>query len=319
MDLLSSVLRELRLDSATYRSITLHAPWRLRFDGGLRGVHVVVRGCCRLTLDGMPPRTLGAGDLVVLPRADSHVLSSPDGARTPMISSLALAQRTPGTRLTAGGTGEETRIVCGAFFLGAEDHPAVAGLPACIVVPGQGGQTPSWLAGLVAALVTEAEEGGAGSEIVMARISDALVTRALRHHLETADEPGWLRGLRDPAIARALAALHADLSAPWTVGSLAQTAGLSRATFAARFTRTLGQPPMDYVLQVRMRKAMTLLRVERATVRKVAARVGYGSEAALSVAFLRHTGTTPGAYRRSAEVADDRGVSISTGGAEAPA
>ena len=301
MDLLSSVLRELRLDSATYRSLSLRAPWRLRFDGGLRGVHIVVRGSCLLALDGMPRRTLGAGDLVVLPQADSHILSSPDGTQAPMVSSLALARRTPGTQLSVGGAGEETRIVCGAFFFGAPDHPAVAGLPACIAVPGQDGQAANWLAGLVTALVAEAEEGGAGSEIVMARISDALVTRALRHHLETADEPGWLRGLRDPVVSRALAALHADLSAPWTVGSLAQAAGLSRAAFAARFTRTVGRPPMDYVLQARMLKAMTLLRVERATVRKVATQVGYGSEAALSVAFLRHTGTTPGAYRRSAE------------------
>jgi AraC-like DNA-binding protein len=299
VDLLSSVLRELRLDSATYRSLTLRAPWRLRFDGGLRGVHVVVRGRCLLTLDGAPGRTLGPGDLVVLPQADSHVLSSPDGAHAPMVSSLALARRTPGTRLSAGGAGEETRIVCGAFFLGAEDHPAVVGLPACVVVPGQDGQAPGWLAGLVAALVTEAEEGGAGSEIVMARISDALVTRALRHHLEAADEPGWLRGLRDPYVARALAALHADLGAPWTVASLAHAAGLSRAAFAARFTRTLGRPPMDYVLHARMGTAMRLLRVDGATVRTVAGQVGYGSEAALSAAFLRHTGTTPGAYRRS--------------------
>jgi AraC-like DNA-binding protein len=301
VDLLSSVLRELRLDSATYRSITLRAPWRLRFDGGLRGVHVVVSGRCVLTLDGGPRRTLGPGDLVVLPQADSHILSSPDGMQAPIVSSLALARRTPGTQLSAGGAGDETRILCGAFFLGAQDHPAVAGLPACIAVPGQGGQAPSWLAGLVAALVAEAEEGGAGSEIVMARISDALVARALRHHLETADEPGWLRGLRDPFVSRALAPLHADLSAPWTVRSLAQAAGLSRAAFAARFTRTVGRPPMDYVLQARMHEAMRLLRVERATVRAVAARVGYGSEAALSVAFLRHTGTTPGAYRRSTE------------------
>jgi AraC-like DNA-binding protein len=299
VDLLSSVLREVRLDSAAYRSLSLRAPWRLRFDGGLRGVHIVVRGRCLLTLDGAPGRILGPGDLVVLPHADSHVLSSPDGAQAPMVSSLALARRTPDTRLSAGGAGAETRIVCGAFFFGAEDHPAVAGLPACIAVPGQDGQAPGWLAGLVTALVTEAEDGGAGSEIVMARISDALITRAMRHHLETADEPGWLRGLRDPVVARALAALHADLGAPWTVGSLAHAAGLSRSAFAARFTSTIGQPPMDYVLHARMRKAMTLLRAERATLRTVAALVGYGSEAALSAAFLRHTGTTPGAYRRS--------------------
>jgi AraC-like DNA-binding protein len=299
VDVLSAVLRELRLDSATYRSLSLRAPWRLRFDGGLRGVHIVVSGRCLLTLAGAPSTPLESGDLVVLPRADSHELCSPDGSRAPLLSSLALAERTSGTTLTAGGQGEQTRIVCGAFFLGQEDHPAVVGLPACIRVPGQEGRAPDWLSGLTAALVAETEQGGAGSDLVMARLSDALVTRALRHHLERAEEPGWLRGLRDPHVAAALAALHGDLAAPWTVESLARAAGLSRAAFAARFTRTVGRPPMDYVLHCRMRKAMTLLRVERATVGKVASRVGYGSEAALSAAFLRHTGTTPGAYRRA--------------------
>ena len=240
----------------------------------------------------------------MLPRADSHELASPGAAGVPAVSSLELARRTDGNRIVvdgAGPPGEVTTLLCGAFFFDDTDHPAIAGFPHCIHVPGQQGHAPAWLAGLTAALATETQHGGPGSEIVMARISDALITRALRHHLETADEPGWLRGLQDPFVSTALAALHADLSAPWTVGSLAQAAGLSRAAFAARFTRTVGRPPMDYVVHSRIRKAMTLLRAEHGTVRKVAAQVGYGSEAALSAAFLRHTGTTPGAYRRSTQ------------------
>jgi AraC-like DNA-binding protein len=300
VDLLSSVLRDLRLDSATYRSLLLRAPWRLRFDGGLRGVHILAEGRCILVPDGGPAVLLEEGDLVVLPRADSHVLRSTDGEHAPIVSSLALAQRTAGTELTAGGAGAKTRIVCGAFFLGAPDHPAVAGLPSCIHVPGQSGQAPGWLAGLAAALVAESDEGGAGSELVMARLSDALVTRALRHHLETAEEPGWLRGLRDPYVSRALAAIHTDLAAPWTVASLARTAGLSRAAFAARFSRTVARPPMDYVLHCRMRQAAALLSADQATVAKVASQVGYGSQAALTAAFLRSTGMTPGAYRHQA-------------------
>jgi AraC-like DNA-binding protein len=282
-------------------------------------VHIVVRGRCLLTLDGAPSMLLESGDLVVLPRADSHVLGSPDGGQAPLVSSLALAERTSGTELTAGGQGEQTRIVCGAFFLGQEDHPAVAGLPACIHVPGQDGRARDWISRLTAALVAETEEGGAGSDIVMARLSDALVTRALRHHLETADAPGWLRGLRDPHVARALAALHEDLAAAWTVESLARAAGLSRAAFAARFTRTVGRPPMDYVLHCRMRKAMTLLRVEHATIGKVASRVGYGSEAALSAAFVRHTGTTPGAYRRASAPSPSEPTGQQAAGTAGPA
>ncbi len=299
MDILSAVLRELRLESATYRSLVLHAPWRLRFDGGLRGVHIVVRGRCVLTLDSGHALELNSGDMVVLPQADSHVLRSPDGKQAPLLSSLALAQRTAGTELSIGAPGgEQTRIVCGAFFLGQENHPAVAGLPSCIHVPGRDGSAPEWLAGLSTALVAEAVEGGPGSEVVMARLSDALVTRALRHHVDSGQDPGWLRGLRDPYVARALTALHEDLSTRWTVESLARAAGLSRSAFAARFTRLVGLAPMAYLFQCRMLTAMKLLRDEKVTVAKAAGRVGYGSEAALSAAFSRYNGTTPGAYRK---------------------
>jgi hypothetical protein len=227
----------------------LHSPWRLRFDGGLRGVHVLVRGRCSLTLTGQAPLALDAGDLVVLPRADDHELSSNGGDRAPSVSTLELAQRTPGNELVVGATGEETLVVCGAFFLEDDDHPAVAGFPRCIHVPGQAGRSPAWLAGLTDALIAETLEGGPGSDVVMARLSDALVTRALRHHVETADEPGWLRGLQDPYIARSLAAVHADLAGPRALTTLARTAGLSRAAFAARFARTVGQTPMQYIFR----------------------------------------------------------------------
>jgi AraC-like DNA-binding protein len=298
MDVLSSVLRELRLDSASYRVLVLRAPWRLRFDGRLRGVHNVVRGRCVLRLDDVPAQSLGSGDLVVLPRADSHTLHSIDGANSSVTSSLELARRAGTTELAAGGTGEETRIVCGAFFLGQDDHPAVAGLPACIHVPGAG-RSCTAVAGRALHGARRRSDGRRRRQrsrhgAAVGCAGDARAT----HHLEAADGLGWLQGLRDPYISRALAALHADLGGAWTVASLARAAGLSRAAFAARFTRTVGRSPIDYVLHCRMRRAMAMLRVEQATVAKVASQVGYGSEAALSAAFVRHTGMTPGSYRR---------------------
>lgn len=299
MDLLSAVLSELRLESAAYRVLELHAPWRLRFDGDLRGVHVVVEGRCSLTLGDQPSHHLRAGDLVVLPRADSHELSSAGASPPHAISSLELARGVRGNRIVLDGPGEVTTIVCGAFVFGDEDHPAVAGFPDCIVMPGREGQPPAWLGGLSTALTSEALHAGPGSDVVMARLSDALVTRALRQHLQTADEPGWLRGLRDPHIAQALAAMHADLAAGWTLQTLARAAALSRSSFAARFAQTVGQPPMTYLYQCRMRRAMTLLKAGDSTAASVAARIGYGSEAAFAAAFVRYTGQPPGAYRRS--------------------
>ena len=136
-DLLSEVLRELRLDSATYRSLLLRGEWRLRFDGPLRGVHVVVSGHPHLALDDGTALDLEPGDLVVLPRADAHTMSSAADVRRTPYSSRELADRSPDVEAVFGEVGEETRIVCGVFFFADDTHPAVAGFPSCIRVPGR--------------------------------------------------------------------------------------------------------------------------------------------------------------------------------------
>ena len=259
----------------------------------------MVQGHCEMVFDGMEVRLLNAGDLVIAPRADPHVLRSIGKPRAPVLSSLKLAELSAGGVIRASGAGDETIIVCGAFVFHEGDDPALAALPRIIHVPGEMGRAPKWLAGYVDAIMSEAVEGGPGDALVMARLSDALVVRALRFHLDKAEELGWLRGLADPHLAKALAAMHDQLERPWTVASLARVAGLSRAAFAARFSAAVGEAPMSYLLRRRMRRAMTLLRGEQATLARVAESVGYGSEAALSAAFKRHTGSAPGAYRRT--------------------
>jgi AraC-like DNA-binding protein len=299
MDLLSSVLRELRFESAGYRWLELGTPFRMGFDQpGLRGVHIVARGQCELVLpDGTIDR-LTAGDLVIFPRGDAHVLRSPGADRGSTVSGFDLAMRTPGTRLRAGGPTVDAVVVCGAFVVGEPDHPALRGLPRTIHLPGDTGRPPHGLAPLVDAITAEAFDGGPGSDLVMARLSDALLIRALRHHSGTVAQPGWLAGLRDPYVAVALAAVHAEPARPWTLAGLAGTAGLSRAAFAARFTDRVGEPPMRYLLSLRMQRAKTLLQNERTTVAVVAAQVGYHSDVAFAAAFKRALGTSPGAYRR---------------------
>ncbi|MFF5293037.1 AraC family transcriptional regulator [Paractinoplanes globisporus] len=298
VDVLSLLLRELRFESAAYRWLELGAPYRVRFDHpGLRGVHIVARGGCALVLDDGTATPLGEGDLVILPGGDRHELRSPpavDSLAVPVVSGLDVAMRTPGTRLRIGASAADTVVVCGAFLVGEPDHPALRGLPAVIHVPGGSGLRP-----YLDALSAEAFDGGPGADLVMARLSDALLVRALRHHAQTVDRPGWLTGLRDPYVSRALAAIHADLGRQWTVAALARTAGLSRAAFAARFTERVGEPVIRYLQSARMQRARTLLRAERATIAAVAARVGYSSDVAFAAAFRRHVGCTPGQWRQS--------------------
>lgn len=300
MDLLSAVLRELRFESAGYRWLELGAPFRICFDQpGLRGVHLVARGECELVLhDGSVDR-LTAGDLVIFPRSDSHVLRSPGAGAGSTVSSAELGAQTPSTRLRAGGPRTDVVIVCGAFLVGEPDHPALRGLPRCIHLPGNAGRPQPWLAPLVEVLRAEAFDGGPGSDLVMARLSDALLIRILRHHSDTVDQTGWLAGLRDPFVAAALAAIHTNLAHPWTLTGLASTVGLSRAAFAARFTDRVGEPAMRYLLSLRMQRAKTLLRNQQTTIAAVATQVGYQSDVAFAAAFKREVGSSPGAYRRA--------------------
>jgi AraC-like DNA-binding protein len=301
VDVLGSVLRELRFESTEYRSLRLGAPFRVSFaEPGLRGVHVLVQGECEVSVDGGPPRRLRTGDLVLFPRGDPHVLHSAGHDRGPAQSGVALVMAAaPGREVRGGGGGVETVIRCGAFIVTRHDHPALAGLPRLVHVS-QSSAGQRWLAPYVDALSWEVRHGGPASGVVTARLSDALVARALRFQVEVADEPGLLLGLRDPCVAAALGAMHDDLARSWTVASLAAVAGMSRAAFAARFRDRLGMAPGGYLLRIRMARASTLLRDERSTLAAVAAQVGYGSEAAFSAAFKRYVGTAPGRYRRGA-------------------
>ena len=272
MDTLTSVLRELRFESVGYRWIELDGPFSMDFSQeGLRGVHAVHDGRCELVVADGTTRELRSGDVVVLPRGGAHVLRSERA--------------------------EPCTILCGAFVVGEADHPVLGGLPHVIGIPRD--DEPA-VGALLDALGAEARVESDGSEVVMARLSDALVVQALRHHARTAADAGWLGGLRDPHIAPVLGAVHTDPGHPWTVDELAGLAGLSRATFSARFTERVGTPALRYVTAIRMQRARALLRDERLTVATVATRLGYGSEGAFSSAFKRVTGQNPSAVRRGA-------------------
>jgi AraC-like DNA-binding protein len=298
VDVLSALMRELHFAAAGYRRLELSAPWAISFDqAGLRGIHIIAEGQCEIAFGNGQSQRLEAGDLIIAPRAEPHVMRSMDARKLKPTRSTKLAERSAG-RMVVEGVGERTVIVCGAFVFKEGDHPALAGLPQMIHVTGSEGRAPRWLSGYVDTLMTEALDPGPGSDVVLARLSAALVTRALRHGLVNIQESGWLKGLSDRGIARALAAIHDACDRRWTIESLARKAGQSRAAFAQRFHALVGEPPMQYLFRRRMREASTLLRGGRASLAKVAHTVGYRSEPAFSVAFKRYAGSSPGEFRR---------------------
>jgi AraC-like DNA-binding protein len=192
--------------------------------------------------------------------------------------------------------------VCG--FIGCDlkpFNPLIATLPRLLHLPADGRSGPSEQFATFAAAESAARRPG--SEALLERLSEMMFVDAIRRHVEQmpVGTTGWLAGLRDRYVGRALALLHAQPAGPWTIEELSSQVGLSRSALHERFVSLIGQPPMQYLTNWRMQLASRLLLEGRATVARVAADVGYDSEAAFARAFKRLVGMPPAAWRRTHE------------------
>ena len=316
-DVLSDVLRAVRLTGAVYFDLELSSPWVAEapaskevaskvMPGAQRVIeyHVIARGSCWGHPVGQPPARLQEGDLIVFPQGDAHVLSSAPGMRkAPDMSMFARPSKSlPLVYEFGGGGPERTRVVCG--FLGCDDrpfNPLLTALPPVIHLSAAGpGVTTGWLGTLLGIAVGESGSARAGAENVLARLSELMFVEAIRRYLDglPPSQVGWLAGIRDPVVGQALAALHSRPAEAWTIERLARLVGMSRSVLAERFAEMVGQPPMQYLALWRMQLAARLL-AEGSSVASVASTVGYDSEAAFSRAFKRLVGQPPGTWRSS--------------------
>jgi len=255
------------------------------------------RGNCWLNVEGIEePIPLTGGDCFLLARGTSIVLR--DSPRTrPKWTFREIGARANGNVALCGG-GAPTTIVCGALsFDEASLKPITQLLPTFILMKADQARTLA-LHNTVQALASEMAEQAPGSEVVATRLAEILVIQLLRAHIasEPSRSKGWLRAVFDPQLGTALSALHDKVDAPWTVESLAESAGMSRSAFAARFKELLGQTPLEYVTEWRMQKAMQLLEQRDKKLIDIARSVGYESDAAFSKAFKRVVGANPGEY-----------------------
>jgi AraC-like DNA-binding protein len=315
-DVLSDVLRAVRLTGAVYFDFDLSSPWvaeappsreiaGIVMPGAQRVIeyHLIAHGCCWGHAVGQEPIRLHEGDLIVFPQGDAHVLSSAPGMRA--APDMAVFAR-PSTPLPAffelgGGGPDKARIVC--CFLGCDErpyNPLLSALPSVIHLAA-GRATTGWLGTLLSIAVKESRSARAGGENVLSRLSELMFVETIRQYLETMApaEKGWFAGLRDPVVGQALATLHGAPHEPWTVERVAHVVGVSRSVLAERFTTLVGQPPMQYLALWRMQLASRLL-AEGGHVAAVAGKVGYESEAAFSRAFKKVVGQAPAAWRRAA-------------------
>jgi AraC-like DNA-binding protein len=248
--------------------------------------------------------------MVVLPRGHAHQLT--DHPDTPAILLPELLHGDCGLRaagasdrggccntpLRHGGGGQPTMLVCGYFrFDRGRIHPLLSVLPPLLLVRGEGGRARPWLESILDLIAAEATTPRAGSEILINRLTEALLIQVIRVHLANA-APSWLAGLRDPQVATALGLLHRQLQRRWTLDRLAAEVGMSRSAFAARFRALVGEPPLHYLTRWRMQVAANQLQEGRLALVEIARSVGYQSEASFSKGFKRLLGVSPGSYRR---------------------
>jgi len=263
--------------------------------------HFVAAGHMQLRIDGGDTIDVRASELVLLPHNDAHTFGSDLNAA--VMPARQIIRPPPGggiSRIHYGGGGEVTQLLCG--FLGSEISfsPLLASLPRVLKLDVRATASGAWIESSFRFAVSEIAAGRVGSATVITKLSELLFVEAVSQFVAglPAERRGWLAGLRDPQIGRALALLHARPAEAWTAETLALEVGMSRSVFAERFTSLVGQPPMHYLTLWRMQVAAQHLREGHGGVAQIAFEVGYESEAAFSRAFKRQFGTSPGTWRR---------------------
>lgn len=318
-DALSDVLRAVRLTGATFFDVVASDPWvaesppnSLILSKILPGAehliayHVVTDGCLFTNLVGGKPVPAKAGEVIVYTKGDPHVLSSAAGMRADPCAPTALdlaADKPLPFFLNYGGGGRTTaKFVCGFLACDARPfNPLLDALPPFIKIgDDHGGESP-WLSQFIGLAMSESAGKRAGSESVLAKLSELMFIEVVRRHIAAmpAEQSGWLAGLRDASIGRCLSLMHASPARNWTIDTLAKEVGLSRSVLAERFTALVGMPPMQYLAKWRMQIASGLLS-GGANIARIAAETGYGSEASFSRAFKKLVGVPPSAWRSGA-------------------
>ncbi|MBV9924057.1 MAG: AraC family transcriptional regulator [Acidobacteria bacterium] len=315
MDVLSEILRVVRLDGALFFNAEFSAPWCISEPrssaiahhlspaaGHLILYHLLTEGRAYAMLADGRREELSAGDIIVFPHGDPHLLGNGSPERPVDAFQTFGKNLTEGFKLARfGGGGEVTRFVCG--YMACEPRLSevlLAGLPEMLKVHVADDPSGRWLENSIRFSVGEGEVTDAGSGLVLAKLSEVLFVETLRRYINALPpgQKGWLAGARDPGVGQALALLHKEPAHPWTVSELARRVGLSRTRLAERFSHFLAESPMAYLARWRLRLGAERLLSTDDSVAEVAAAVGYGSEASFSRAFKREFQHPPARFRR---------------------
>ena len=338
MDVLSDVLRVVRLSGAVFFTAEFSSPWGIESptpESLAAAVmpdaecvvlfHILVDGDCEVVCQDHPVTSMDAGDVVVFPRGDRHTMRSHRATcTTPLGAVFAPGVYEEIPQLTHGGGGRASRLVCGYLNCDQRFSPLVEALPTMLLVRSRDdysaidavdttGIAPTvmplgsraWLGTTLKFTINEAMAARPGNAAMLGRLTELMFVEILREYMQRlpANQGGWLGGLNDPHVGKALRLLHANPVRDWTVEELAREAAVSRSVLAQRFTELVGEAPMRYLANWRMQLAKQMLREGARNIQDVATRVGYDSEAAFNRAFKRATGSPPATWRKDTRAA----------------
>lgn len=313
MDALSEMLRMVRLTGGIFMDARFTSPWCItaNMDADdcrpflenptqLIAYHYIISGRLILSVAGAAPIEINAGEIVLFPRNDGHIMASAPGIAPVRAGTLVQPSADSAiSQIRYGGGGAATHLVCG--FLGTSEgfNPLIEALPQVLVLDVRQSLSRDWIEASVKYAAAELAMGRLASSGVILRVSETLFVEAVRQYAENSAETdtGWLQGLRDPQVGRALALIHRDIGAPCSVAALAKEAAMSRSAFVERFTAIVGVPPMRYIARWRLQTARRSLRETPMPIAQLAHSVGYESEEAFSRAFKREFGVSPARWR----------------------
>ena len=314
MDVLSEVLKVIKLQGALFYNGEFSYPWCVNASSAralarhfapaaehVMMFHLLTEGRAFVRLESGEQVMLGPGDLVMIPHGDRHVMGNGTSVKAENDSENLGEIITSGLKVwKMGGGGDVTKFVCGYMACDPELSKAfLGGLPPVFKVSIRNDAAGRWLENSIRFSVDQLHTQAAGSEAVLAKLSEVLFIETLRAYIAQLppEQTGWLAGARDAEVGRTLALMHHNPSHPWTIASLAREAGVSRSVLAERFRHYLGEPPMSYLTRWRLQLGAQMLGSTNYSVAQIAAEVGYESEAAFNRAFKREHGVPPARFR----------------------
>jgi len=283
MDVLSDILRSMRVEGSVYFCDHLQAPWSMDFtDTSSASFHLVRRGECWV-MAGERTERLGPGDLVFIEPGRDHVLAShPPNQDPPPVKSRTL-------------------LLCGyCNFAEETGTPLLDIFPSLTIIREEEIQKHPWLKSTLDQLSTEYMSQQPGAELVVNKLTEVVLVELIRINFGRDDKSRFIGALSDQQISRALQQLHINPHIVWTLEMLAGKVGMSRAAFSKRFKKLVGQPMFEYLTVLRVQRAKEILQDTKLPLYEVASRVGYESDLAFTKTFKKHTGTTPTRFRKQA-------------------